>query len=141
MPQTSPISPIDNIVSLNNSPPPEITADAWFAEGRRVPYDHIAKEIVQSNTPANPKDIVNIFTRVIKEKHPIASRSGHRFYPAGLTVHSVGPRLIVHLRVKISALAYFSIMSAMAIPTSLQTIHSVTLNAPIWSRPCGNPKI
>lgn len=68
MPQTSPIPPNDNIISLNNSQPPEITADAWFAEGRRLPYDQIAKEIVQSKTPANPKDIVHVFTRVIKER-------------------------------------------------------------------------
>jgi len=63
----------DNIVKLDTNNDNGITADAWFASGRRVPYDRHVKRILKGATYDSTQNIVHVFKRVVKEQSPDTS--------------------------------------------------------------------
>ena len=86
----------------------EGTADAWFSQGRRVPYDRKANGFSLSAATPNSPEIVRVFQRLSKDKTASADTTWASFLPGWpdgsygwskvdhqLGDASIGPRLFV----------------------------------------------
>lgn len=45
----------------------KISAQEWFARGHRVPFDRLAKKILQPGATTNSRDVVQVFRRIEKD--------------------------------------------------------------------------
>lgn len=86
----------------------KITAQDWFALGKRVSYDRRAKRILKSRDTTDSPDVVHVFQRVVRDSGRDKGAVWTTFLPGfpdgsfgwarveqHLTGHGLGPKLFV----------------------------------------------